>query len=147
VATSQPWFSGAGVIPSVAQALSDQLPGEQPLAVAQDELAQVDRSAAQPGAVIADLTDPVDADEHPAPLHGDDKSVDARGLGAEVDDRIHDAADVGAVGAQQRQAGEPLQIDDPPFHDINRTIRGCPNPLSFSEPATWAARSSTISSP
>ena len=51
-----------------------------------------------------------------APLDGDHEAVDPRRLGAQVDDRVGDAADLRAVGSQERQARQSRQVDDAAFH-------------------------------
>src|SRR6185312_10840008 len=104
--------------PGALEPLADELAGQQTLALAQRELAHVDRAAPQAGAVGADLTDPADADEHAPALHGDDEAVDPRRLGAEVDDRVGEAAHLGAVRPQERQPGQSGEIDDAPFHGV-----------------------------
>jgi hypothetical protein len=60
--------------------LADELSGEQPLPLAQRELAHVHRATSQAGALGADLADPADADEDAPPLHRHDKPIDARRL-------------------------------------------------------------------
>ena len=94
------------------------LAGKQPLAVAQLELAQVDRSASQPRAVGPDLADSADADEHAAPLDRDHDSVHAGRLGAEVDDPVDDPSNIRSIGAEQRQPRQPGDVDDPTLHIV-----------------------------
>ena len=83
-----------------------------------------------------DLADPAGADEHPPALDGDDEPVHPRRPAAEVDHDVDDMADVGAVGGEQRQPGDPRDIDDPALHRTYRRrasglLRAQPAPLSL----------------
>src|SRR6202008_2554278 len=91
---------------------TDQVAGEQAPALAQLELAQVDRAAAQASSVGADLADPAAADEHPPAADGPHQSVPAGRLGAEIDDSVRDAPDLGAIRAEERKPGQPGDVDD-----------------------------------
>ena len=86
-------------------ALLKQLTDDELLAGAQLELAQVDSTPAQAHPVDFDLGDAPDADEHPAALDRHDEAVDARRRAPtrRGQDHIRHVADLGAVGADQRQ--------------------------------------------
>jgi hypothetical protein len=53
--------------------------------------------------VSIDLADPAHADKHASPLHADHDPVDARRSASEIDHRINDSSDVGAVATEERQ--------------------------------------------
>ena len=112
---------GGGADPHVEHALAvemaaDQFGDRQPFTLTEFELSHVDRPAAQADALGGDLADPSASDEDAAPPHRDDVAVDPRRAAAEVEHDVDDLPDVGAVGADQRQAGHSRNVDDAIAH-------------------------------
>ncbi len=95
---------------------ADQLADHEPLTGPELELAQVDRSPAQPNAFALDLPHPPGAHEHSPPAHRGHEPVDPGRPPAEVDHDIHQSADVRAVGPDQRQPRETRHVHDPVRH-------------------------------